>query len=73
MAIISCVIFPLFRSILSTLCRKIASSFFSSRGDAEHVAIAIETAVRDENVAVVIESEEVAEGLDGDDGAGDNV
>ena len=32
MAIISFVIFPLFRKVLRTLCRKMASSFFSSRG-----------------------------------------
>jgi len=31
---ISCVIFPLFSSILSTVCRKMASNFFNSRGGA---------------------------------------
>ncbi len=34
MVIISCVTFPLESSILNTLCRKMASSFFSSRGGA---------------------------------------
>ena len=40
-------------------------------GDAEHAAITIKTAVRHQNVAVWIESEEIAEGLDSYDGAGD--
>ena len=62
MAINSFVIFPLFRSILNTLCRKMASSFFSSRGDAEHVVTTIETAVGHQDVAVWIESEKIAEG-----------
>ena len=46
---------------------------FQGRGDAEHPAITIETAVRHEDVAVGIESEKIAEGLDGDDGAGDGI
>ncbi len=75
MAIISFVIFPLFRSILNNLCRKIASSFFSSRGGAtrEHALVAVETAVRNQDVAVGIETEEVAEGLDSDDSAGNGI
>ena len=75
MAINSFVIFPLFRSILNTLCRKMASSFFSSRGGAtkEHAAITIKTAVGHQDVAVGIESEKIAEGLDSDDGAGDGI
>jgi hypothetical protein len=32
-----------------------------------------ETAIRHEDVAVRIESEKIAEGLDGDDGAGDGI
>ena len=75
MAIISSVIFPLERSILSTLCRKMASSFFKlqGRGDTEHALVAVETAVRHQNVGVRIKSEEIAEGLHGDDGAGDGI
>jgi hypothetical protein len=44
---------------------------FQGWGDAEHASLAIKTTVRDENVIVGIESEEVAEGLYGDDGARD--
>ena len=44
---------------------------FKGRGDAEHAAITIKTAVGHQDVAVGIESEEIAEGLDGDDGAGE--
>jgi len=43
------------------------------RGDAEHAAITIKTAVGHQDVAVGIESEEVAEGLNSDDGAGDGI
>ena len=43
------------------------------RGDAEHALVAIETAVRHQNVTVRIESEKIAEGLDSDDGAGDGI
>ena len=43
------------------------------RGDAEHAAITIETAVRHENVGVRIVSQKIAEGLHGDDGAGDGI
>jgi hypothetical protein len=43
------------------------------RGDAEHASFSIEAAVRDEDVAVRIESEEIAEGLYGNDGAGDGI
>jgi len=52
-----------------------ASSFFQlqGRGDAEHALVAVETAVRHENVGVRIESEEIAECLHGDDGAGDGI
>jgi hypothetical protein len=41
--------------------------------DAEHPAIAIETAVGHQDMAVGIESEKIAEGLDSDDGAGDGI
>ena len=52
-----------------------ASSLSNSRGrgDAEHALVAVEAAVRHEDVGVGIESEEIAEGLQGDDGAGDGV
>jgi hypothetical protein len=43
---------------------------FQGRGDSEHASIAIKAAVRHQDVAVGIETEEVAEGLDSDDGAG---
>lgn len=46
---------------------------FEGRGDAEYVFVAIETAIRDENVAMGIEAEEVAKGLHGNDGAGDGL
>jgi hypothetical protein len=46
---------------------------FKKWGDAEHALVAIETAVRHEDVGVRIESEEIAEGLDGDDGVGDGL
>ena len=42
-------------------------------GDAEHAAVTIETAVRHQDVAVGIEAEEIAEGLDSDDGAGNGI
>jgi len=41
------------------------------RRDTEHALVAIETPVRQKDVAVGIESEKIAEGLHGDDGAGD--
>ncbi len=44
---------------------------FQRRGDAEHALVAIETAVRQKDMAVWIESEKIAEGLDSNDGAGD--
>ena len=52
-----------------------ASSFFQlqGRGDTEHPLVAVETAVRHQNVGVRIKSEEIAEGLHGDDGAGDGI
>ena len=43
------------------------------RGDAEHALVAVETAVRHEDVGVWIVSQEIAEGLHGDDGAGDGI
>jgi len=43
------------------------------RGDAEHAAVTIKTAVSHQDVAVRIESEKIAEGLDSDDGAGDGI
>ena len=43
---------------------------FQGRRDAKHSFLAIETAIRYENVTVGIESEEVAEGLDSNDCAG---
>ena len=44
---------------------------FQRRGDAEHALVAIETAVRQKDMAVWIESEKIAEGLNGDHRAGD--
>ena len=41
------------------------------RGDAEHPLVAIKTPVRQKDVTVWIESEKIAEGLNGDHGAGD--
>jgi len=43
------------------------------RGDAEHAIVAVETAIRHEDVGVRIESQEIAERLYGDDGAGDGI
>jgi hypothetical protein len=43
------------------------------RGDAEHALFAVKTAIRRENVSVRSESEEIAEGLHGNDGAGDGI
>ena len=43
------------------------------RGDAEHAAVTVKTAVRHQDVAVRIEAEEIAEGLDSDDGAGNGI
>jgi len=43
---------------------------FQRRRDAEHSSLTIKTAIRDENVAVGIESKEVAEGLHGNDRSG---
>ena len=43
------------------------------RGDAEDAPAAAEAAIGDEDVAVRIESEKIAECLDGDDGAGDGI
>jgi len=43
------------------------------RGDTEHAIVSVKASIGDENVAVGIESEEIAEGLDGDDGAGDGI
>ena len=40
------------------------------RGDAEHASVTVKAAVRQEDVAVGIETEEVAESLDGNDCAG---
>ncbi len=45
----------------------------NQRCDAKHFSVAIETDVRQKDVAVWIESEEVAEGLDGNDCAGDGI
>lgn len=36
---------------------------FEGRGNAEHASVAIKTAVRDENVAMRVEAENIAEGL----------
>ena len=44
---------------------------FQGRGDAEHSVFTIEAAVCYKNMAVGIESEKVAEGLHGNDRAGD--
>ena len=41
--------------------------------DAGHAAVTIKTAVGHKDVAMGIESEEIAEGLDSDDGAGDGI
>ena len=46
---------------------------FQRRRDSEHPFIAVKAAVRQKDVAVGIESEKVAEGLDGDDRAGDGL
>ena len=43
------------------------------RGDAEHAALTIKTAVRHQDVSVGIESEEIAKRLHCDDGAGDGI
>jgi len=43
---------------------------FQGRGDPKHALVAIEAAVGDEDVTVRIEAQEIAEGLDGDDSAG---
>lgn len=43
------------------------------RGNAEHAAITITTAVGHQDVAVRIESEDVAEGLNSDDCSGDRI
>jgi len=43
------------------------------RGNTKHVVVSVEASIGDENVAVGIESQEIAEGLDGDDGAGDGI
>ena len=61
------------RSILNTLCRKMASSFFNSRGDAKHALAAVEAAIGYQDMAVGIESEEVTKGLDGDDCTGNGI
>ncbi len=45
---------------------------FQRRGYPEH-AFAVEAAVRDENMAVRVEAENIAEGLDGDDCAGNGI
>ena len=44
---------------------------FQWRGDAKHASVSVKAAVGYENMAVGVESKEVAEGLDGDDRAGD--
>ena len=46
---------------------------FKGRCDAEHALAAIEAAIRHKDMAVGIESEEIAEGLDSDDGTGNGV
>ena len=46
---------------------------FQRRRDAEHAPAAVETAVRHEDVGVRIISQEIAEGLNGNDGAGDGI
>jgi hypothetical protein len=43
------------------------------RRDAEHATITIKTAVCHQDVAVWIESEKIAEGLDSDSGTGDGI
>jgi len=44
---------------------------FKRRSNAEHAPAAVETSIGDEDVAVGIEAEEIAESLDGDHRAGD--
>ena len=46
---------------------------FQRRGDAEHALVAIEAAVRHEDVSVRIVSQEIAESLDSNDGAGNGI
>ena len=46
---------------------------FKRRRDAEHAPAAVETVIRHEDVAVRIESQKIAEGLNGNDGAGDGI
>ncbi len=46
---------------------------FQGRRNAEHTLVAVETAVRHEDVGVRIESEKIAKGLDGDDSAGNGI
>ena len=43
------------------------------RSDAEHALVAVETAVRHQNVTVGIKSEEVAKALNSNDGTGDGI
>ena len=43
------------------------------RGDAEHAAVTIETAVRHQDVGVGIKSKEVAKALHSNNGAGDGI
>ena len=43
------------------------------RRNTEHALFAIEAAIRDEDVAMRIESKKIAEGLYGDDGSGDRI
>jgi len=50
-----------------------SGAFMGTPFDRLTAAVAIKTAVRHQDVAVGIESEKIAEGLDSDDGAGDGI
>ena len=69
--IISLEIFPLAMSIRKTVCRNIAFSLFQLQGWGypEH-PFCVKAAVRDEYMAMEVEAEKVAEGLNGDNCTG---
>jgi hypothetical protein len=46
---------------------------FQERSNTKHTLVAVEAAVGHKDVAVGIESEKIAEGLDGDDCAGNGI
>ena len=62
------------RSSMKLMIRMIPRHFGQGqrRSDPEHV-LPVEASVRHQDMAVGIESEEVAKGLDGNDGAGDGI